>query len=121
MRYSWIDAYLKGKKGVKSDFKAEWGWQRYMLMDKMFAAVCMNEAGQPYFITLKLQPAEGEFLRGQFADILPGYYMNKVHWNSIRADGAVPDDLVRTMLDKSYELILHSLSKKKQAEILERI
>ncbi len=118
MKYPWIDAYLKEKKGVSADFKAEWGWQRYLLGEKMFAAVCMDAAGKPYFITLKLEAAEGEFLRGQFADILPGYYMNKVHWNSVRADGEVPDELLRTMLDKSYELILHSLSKKKQEALL---
>lgn len=120
MKYPWIDAYLTQKKGVISDFKAEWGWQRYLLGDKMFAAVCMDGAGKPYYITLKLEPAEGEFLRGQYADILPGYYMNKVHWNSIRADGDVPDEIVRTMLDKSYELVLHSLTKKKQAELLKK-
>ncbi|MBQ4551991.1 MAG: MmcQ/YjbR family DNA-binding protein [Clostridia bacterium] len=118
MKYPWIDAYLKQKQGVTSDFKAEWGWQRYLLGDKMFAAICMNEAGQPYYITLKLEPTEGEFLRGQYPDILPGYYMNKLHWNSIRPDGEVPDALVRTMLDKSYELVFKSLPKKKQAELL---
>ena len=56
-------------------------------------------------------------LRRQYPDILPGYYMNKLHWNSIRPDGEVPEDLMRTMLDKSYALILKTFSKKKQAEI----
>ena len=118
MKYPWLDDYLKQKKGVSSDFKAEWGWQRYQLGDKMFAAVCMDAEGKPYYITLKLDPAEGEFLREQYADILPGYYMNKVHWNSVRADGDVPDEIVRTMLDKSYELVWKSLSKKKQEALL---
>ena len=43
--------------------------------------------------------------------------MNKLHWNSIRPDGEVPEELMRTMLDKSYALILKTFSKKKQAEI----
>ncbi len=45
--------------------------------------------------------------------------MNKVHWNSIKADGAVQDDLLREMLEKSYRLVLSGFSKKKQKELLE--
>ena len=66
------------------------------------------------------RPPEGDFLRQQFADIIPGYYMNKVHWNSVCTDGAVPDDLLKEMLDKSYALVLSGFSKKKQQEILGR-
>ena len=43
--------------------------------------------------------------------------MNKVHWNSIKPDGAVPDDILRDMVDKSYTLVLQSLPKKLQKEI----
>ena len=71
----------------------------------------------PYYITLKLDPAEGDFLRGQYEGILPGYYMNKTHWNSVRAQGSVPDDLLRNLLDEAYRLVLHALPKKKQREI----
>ena len=45
--------------------------------------------------------------------------MNKVHWNSVKADGCVPDELLREMLDRSYSLVLAGLSKKKQRELLE--
>lgn len=72
----------------------------------------------PYYITLKLEPEEGDFLRKQYEDIVPGYYMNKVHWNSVNPDGEVPDDLLKDLLDKSYQLVLGGLSKKKQQEIL---
>jgi len=44
--------------------------------------------------------------------------MNKVHWNSIKPDGEVPDDLLRELVDKSYNLILTGFSKKKQQEVL---
>lgn len=40
-------------------------------------------------------------------------------WNSINLDGKVPDDLLKDLLDKSYQLVLMGLSKKKQKEILE--
>ena len=71
------------------------------------------------YITCKLDPAEGEFLRRQYEDIIPGYYMNKVHWNSVKADGNVPDTLLREMLEKSYRLVLSGFSKKKQRALLE--
>ena len=78
----------------------------------------LDETGKPYYITLKLEPLEGEFWREQYEDVIPGYYMNKLHWNSIKPDGAVPDDILRDMLDKSYRLVLSGFSKKKQREIL---
>jgi predicted DNA-binding protein (MmcQ/YjbR family) len=118
MRYQWIDEYLKSMKGVSSDFKEEWNWIRYLLGDKMFAAVCKDDQGRDSLITLKLEPVEGQFLRQQYEDIIPGYYMNKVHWNSIKADGNVPDDLLKDLLEKSYRLVLAGLTKKKQSELL---
>lgn len=112
MRYTWIDDYLLAKRGVTKDHKKEWNWIRYQIGGKLFAAVCLNEEDEPYYITLKLEPEEGDFLRKQYEDIVPGYYMNKVHWNSVRPDGAVPDDLLKDLLDKSYQLVLGGLSKR---------
>ena len=43
MKYGWLDEYLLAKKGVRKDFKAEWNWLRYMVGDKMFAAVCYDD------------------------------------------------------------------------------
>lgn len=119
MRYTWLDEYLLDKPGVTKDLQRDWNWIRYQIGGKMFAAVCLGENDEPYYITLKLEPSEGDFLRTQYADIIPGYYMNKMHWNSIKPDGEVPDDLVKDMLDKSYQLVLGGFSKKKQKEILE--
>ena len=119
MRYVWIDEYLLNKPGVTKDLQKDWNWIRYQIGGKMFAAVCLGGDNEPYYITLKLEPSEGEFLRTQYEDILPGYYMNKTHWNSIKPDGEVPDDLLKDLLDKSYGLVLGSFSRKKQKEILE--
>ena len=85
----------------------------------MFAAVCRDDNDLPYYITLKLTPLEGDFWRSQYEDIIPGYYMNKMHWNSVKADGNVPDDILQDLLDKAYRIVLGSLSKKRQKEILE--
>lgn len=117
-KYAWMDEYLLQKPGVTRDIQPEWNWIRYHIGGKMFAAICRNDDNVPVYITLKLEPAEGEFWRGQYADIIPGYYMNKIHWNSVKADGAVPDDVLRDLLDHAYQAVLGGFSKKKQAEIL---
>lgn len=117
MKYTWIEEYLLSKKGVRKDFKEEWNWDRYLIEDKMFVAVCYDNNHKDIYITLKLEPLEGDFLRRQYEDIIPGYYMNKTHWNSIKTDGNVPDELLKELLDKSYALVLAGFSKKKQKEI----
>lgn len=119
VKYEWMDNYLMKKAGVTRDLQKDWNWIRYQIDGKMFAAICMDENDRPYYITLKLEPMEGDFWRGQYEDVIPGYYMNKTHWNSIRADGAVPDDIVKDMLDHSYRLVLNKLSRKRQKEILD--
>lgn len=118
MRYTWLDEYLLQKRAVTKDLKKEWNWIRYQIGGKLFAAVCLDEDDKPYYINLKLEPEEGAFLREQYEDIIPGYYSDKRHWNSVKPDGAVPDDLLKELLDKSWQLVLEGFSKKKQREIL---
>lgn len=119
MKYEWIDDYLLKKTGVTKDLQEDWNWIRYQIGGKMFAAICRDDKDEPYYITLKLEPLEGDFWRKQYEDIIPGYYMNKEHWNSVKADGNVPDDILMDLLDKAYQIVLGKLSKKKQKEILE--
>ncbi|MBR2739914.1 MAG: MmcQ/YjbR family DNA-binding protein [Oscillospiraceae bacterium] len=116
----WLDGYLLKKKGVTKDRQEEWNWIRYHVGGKMFAAVCLDDIDRPVYITLKLDPVEGEFWRGQYEDIIPGYYMNKQHWNSIKVTGKVPYQTAVDLLDRAYLTVLNGLSKKKQREILGR-
>ena len=118
MKYEWIDDYLLKMPGVTKDLQKDWNWIRYQIGGKMFAAICLDDNDKPYYITLKLEPLEGDFWRKQYDDIIPGYYMNKQHWNSVKADGEVPDDILKDLLEKAYRIVLGSLSKKKQKEIL---
>lgn len=118
MKYEWIEEYLMKKPGVTRDLQKEWNWIRFQIGGKMFAAICRDDDDRPYYITLKLEPLEGEFWRTQYEDIIPGYYMNKTHWNSVKADGEVPDDILKDLLERAYKIVLGSLSKKKQKEIL---
>ena len=118
MRYPWIDEYLLQKPAVEKDLQAEWNWIRYKVGGKMFAAICLDDADRPYYITLKLAPANVDFYRQQYPDVLLGYYMNKVHWNSVYPDKGVPYEVIQEMCSMGYDLILHSFSKKAQAERL---
>ena len=77
---------------------------------KMFALI-MNLRGQPC-INLKLEPMEGDFLRGQFESISPGYHMNKMHWNTVYLNGDVPLELLRGLIKKSYDLTKSKRQKK---------
>ncbi len=119
MAYEWLDEYCRSKQGAEKDFKEEWNATRYMLKGKMFAMQGNDKSGRA-IITLKLEPSHGQLLREQYEDIIPGYYMNKDHWNSVYLDGKTPDDLLQDMIDESHALILNSLSKKDQQEILAR-
>ncbi|MBQ3268968.1 MAG: MmcQ/YjbR family DNA-binding protein [Clostridia bacterium] len=118
MRYDWMDTYLLSKRAVTKDLQAEWNWIRYKIGDRMFAAILLDDDDRPVYINLKLEPTEGEFLRRQYADIIPGYYSDKRCWNSVMPDGEVPDELLKSLLDKSYKLVLAGFPKAKQREIL---
>lgn len=120
-----LDALLRTNAGVTKDYKAEWEWDRYMVGGKMFAAMCQpgethaaEYAGHP-LLTLKCDPLESESLQREFADILPGFYMNKQNWVSIRLDGNVPDGVMAQLSVRAYTLIFEKLTKKMQKEILE--
>ena len=117
MRYDWLDAELLRWPGVTKDFKAEWNWTRYMVGGKLFCAICHDGAGGDVYITVKLEPLRGEFLRGQFADVIPGYYLNKTHWNSVRTAGSLPEDILRDMLAESYRLVAAGLPKRTRAAL----
>lgn len=115
--------FLLSMPGTVWDYKAEWGWDRYRVGEKMFAALCRlglehaaEYAGHP-LLTLKCEPLEAELLRGQYPDILPGFYMDKRNWISIRLDGAVPQELIQQLCVKSYRRVARTLSKKRQKEI----
>ena len=118
MRYEWLNEYLLQKRGVTKDYQPVWNWIRYHIGSKMFAALCLDKAEEVYYINLKLEESESALLRGQYADILPGYYSDKRCWVSVKPDGAVPDELLRTMLDKSYGLTLAGMSKKARRQAL---
>jgi predicted DNA-binding protein (MmcQ/YjbR family) len=117
IKYNWINKYCLAQTGATKEYKPEWNATRYMIGGKMFA-LSGEDKEEKTIITLKLDPTHGDILRQQYKDIVPGYFMNKEHWNSLYLDGEVPNDVVKTMITESYQLIFKSLNKKVQKEIV---
>ena len=76
---------------------------------KMFALV--NLDGPPFRANLKCDPERAVDLRERYDGIIPGYHMNKQHWNTVALVEDVPGELIRELLDHSYDLIVASLKK----------
>ncbi len=73
MKYDWLDAYLLQKRGVTKDLQPVWNWVRYHIGGKMFAAVCLDDAGRPYYINLRLEPMNGKVFHAPAGRACPIY------------------------------------------------
>lgn len=70
---------------------------------KMFALI--DDKANPLRISLKCDPQLAETLRATYETVLPGYHLNKKHWNTIICTGQVPDDELRSLMQISYRLV----------------
>ena len=118
MKYEWLDAYLLSLPGAEKDYKIEWGWMRYQVRGKLFAAVCAPGAehkvyGGHELVNLKCDPILIGSLRGE-PGIFPAYHMNKDSWLSVALDGSAADDQIRLLLERSYAATLPRPRKRKQ-------
>ncbi len=75
----------------------------------MFATLAENETG--WNMNLKCDPEEALMLRDVFEGVLPGYHMNKAHWNTILLDGRIPESEIERMIDNSYGLVLKGMTR----------
>lgn len=81
------------------------------VIDKMFALFGHHNGIAS--VNLKTNPEEAWLVREKYPkSVLPGYHMNKNHWNTVVLDGIVPDDEVLDMLEESYQLVKSKLPKK---------
>ncbi len=84
---------------------------------KMFALLSLGAV--PPRINLKCDPERAVELRERYASVVPGWHMNKTHWNTVVLGGQAPSDEIREWMEHSHALVLASLPKKVQAEIAE--
>lgn len=80
--------------------------------NKLFALCGLERT--PIGINLKCDPDRAIDLREKYPSIIPGFHMNKTHWNTIYLEKEVGDTLLEELIDHSYQLMLHSLPKKTQ-------
>ena len=81
----------------------------FKVAGKMFA-LSRLESDPPLRVSLKCEPLLAEQLREVHAAVLPGYHLNKRHWNTVVLDGSLPDQMVREMIEDSYDLVVSGLS-----------
>jgi predicted DNA-binding protein (MmcQ/YjbR family) len=79
----------------------------FKVAGKIFALSPLRE--NPLRVSLKCEPALAEQLREAHAAVLPGYHLNKRHWNTVMIDGSLPDELLRDMVEDSYDLVVSRL------------
>ena len=114
-----LEKHLLSKPSVKKDFQEDWGAHRYLIGGKMFAMHAHDNKGAE-ILTLKLDPEQGQEVRELYArKVVPGYYMNKSHWNSIYLAENLPDESIKKMIDASYRLVVSKLSKKAQLALVQ--
>lgn len=68
-------------------------------------------------VNLKCNPFVAEDLRAEFIGIIPGYHMNKKHWNTVYVNNDVPKEKILELIDHSYTLVYNSLTKKEREHI----
>jgi predicted DNA-binding protein (MmcQ/YjbR family) len=123
--YPWLEEYLQSKPGTTRDYKEEWGWHRFMVGGKLFAALMHpSDKYDPAYagkdlLNLKCDPLLAELWRKEHAQVLPAFYSDKRTWNSVVLDGGLPEERLKVMIDDSYRLVFEKLTKKLQKEISE--
>lgn len=102
-------SYCLKKPGVTEETPFDENTLVFKVMGKMFAATDIQLFES---VNLKCEPDKAISLREEFPGVLPGYHMNKKHWNTILMDGSIGDNLFSQWIDESYDLVVIGLSKK---------
>ena len=88
----------------------------FSVMGKMF---CATDVEDFELINIKCDPEEAIVLREMYADVIPGFHMNKKHWNSIQTAGTLPNQLIEKWITDSYNLVVAGMPKKLKDELNE--
>jgi predicted DNA-binding protein (MmcQ/YjbR family) len=105
-----IEVYLSSFKGGESSFPFGPEALVFKVMGKMYAIVSQDE--EIPSVTLKVKPADGEVLESQFDSVTTGYHMNKRHWVTISLTGELTLDMIKSLCEDSYQLVVNNLTQK---------
>lgn len=109
MNIEQIQKYCKKKAEVTESFPFDDETLVFKVANKMF---CLANLTPPLSINLKCDPEKAIELREKHEEVLPGYHMSKIHWNTIMLDGSLKKSQIEKWIDDSYNLIVESLPMK---------
>ena len=96
--------YCLKKKGVQEEFPFGESTLVFKVGGRIFLLTGLEES--PLQFNVKCDPEKALEWRERYAAVLPGYHMNKQHWNTVVVDGSLSEKLLKEMIDDSYELVL---------------
>jgi predicted DNA-binding protein (MmcQ/YjbR family) len=103
--------YCLSKPGTEETFPFGPDTLVYKVNGKIYLLAGLDE--QPARFNVKCDPDKAVELRDEYPAVLPGYHMNKKHWNTIILDGSITDRLLKEWIDHSYELVNKTVTRKK--------
>ncbi|MDP8257501.1 MAG: MmcQ/YjbR family DNA-binding protein [Candidatus Alcyoniella australis] len=116
MKLDALRKYFAAKAGSEETFPFDETTLVLKVGNKMYGLVGLE--GDPLRVNLKCDPDLAELLRARYESVIPGYHMNKRHWNSVILDGSIPRKELREMIDHSYDLVFRSLRKADRERII---
>ena len=107
-------AYCLAKPGAEETFPFGPDTLVFKVRGKMFALTNLeNFEG----VNLKVDPEYGAELRERYDFVIPAFHMNKKHWITVQIRNGVPVQLLRQLIDQSYNLVVSGLSKSENSSI----
>ncbi len=101
--------YCLSKTGATEDFPFDESTLAFRIKGKMF---CITDLEKPDRINLKCDPERAVELREEYEEIIPGFHMNKKHWNTVDINGTLNDKFIFELIDHSYDMVVKTLPKK---------
>lgn len=106
MNHKEVEEYLLSMPNARLDYPFGKEAAVYKVGEKMFAIVA--EGSDPVRLSLKCDPQLAVVLREKYETVLPGYHLNKKHWNTILLTGQLPWDEIQGLIRHSYNLVTKS-------------
>ena len=103
MDHKTVEDYILSMPNAKLDYPFGKDVAVYKAGDKMFALI--EEKSDPLRISLKCDPLLAQTLRERYESVMPGYHLNKKHWNTIILSGQLTWEEVQDLIRHSYLLI----------------
>lgn len=104
MDHKTVEDYLLSMPNAKLDFPFGKEVAVYKVGDKMFGLI--TEGSSPLRISLKCDPQLATLLREKYESVMPGYHLNKKHWNTVILSGQLDWAEVQSLIRHSYNLVI---------------